>query len=195
VAALAPFAPLAQGRGGGGGDGAWGGRESARRLAANKRGDARRGDGRGRGGGCTDGGNDIRRAPEEKEKAIFHPEVSGRFPSSMFLDWPGPKVSCLRVRRVASAVPPLAPAKVLRTDAVVPTRRRSSRASQTAVSSMTAATSGSRDAAGPSEPQPVATNLEPLPVAAEAQQAATATDLPQPATTVEPQQPAAEAGP
>jgi hypothetical protein len=31
-------------------------------------------------------------SPEEKEKGIFHPEVSGRFPSSMFLDWPGPKL-------------------------------------------------------------------------------------------------------
>jgi hypothetical protein len=132
-------------------------------------GGVRRGDGWWRGGGRTGGGNDVRRAPEEKEKGIFHPEVSGRSTSSTFLDWPGPKISCLRVRRVASAVPPLASAKVLRTDAVVPTRRRSSRASRTAVSTVTAATSGSRDAAGPSEPQPAATTLEPLPVAAEAQ--------------------------
>jgi hypothetical protein len=48
-------------------------------------------DGRGCGGGHTGGGNDVRRAPEEKEKGIFHPEVSDRFPSSAFLYWSGPK--------------------------------------------------------------------------------------------------------
>jgi hypothetical protein len=68
------------------------------------------------------------------------------------LDWPGPEVSCSRVRRVASAVTPLALARVLRTDAVVPTRRRSSRASRTATSRAAAESSGSHDAAGPPEP-------------------------------------------
>jgi hypothetical protein len=51
----------------------------------------RRGDGRGRGGDRTGGGNDVRRAPEEKKEGIFHPEVSGHFPSSAFSDWPWPK--------------------------------------------------------------------------------------------------------
>jgi hypothetical protein len=92
--------PLAQSRGGGGGDGAWGGRRSARRQATNERGDAHRGgagacrgDGRRCCGGHTGGGDNVRRAPEEKEKekGIFYPEVSDRFPSSAFSVWPGPK--------------------------------------------------------------------------------------------------------
>jgi hypothetical protein len=90
---VAALAPLAQSWGGGGGDGAWCGRRSARRRATSKRGDAchgdsgaRRGDGRGRGGG-----NGVRRAPEEKEEGIFHPMVSGHFPSSAFSDWSWPK--------------------------------------------------------------------------------------------------------
>jgi hypothetical protein len=72
--------PLAQGRGGGGRNGAWGGRRSARRQATYERGDACRGgagachgDGRGCGGGHTSGGNHVRRAPEEKEKGGFPP--------------------------------------------------------------------------------------------------------------------------
>jgi hypothetical protein len=75
-----------------------GGRRSARRQATYERSDAhrgtagaRRGDGRGCGGGHTGGGDNVRRAPEEKEKGIFLPEVSDCFPSSAFLDWPGPK--------------------------------------------------------------------------------------------------------
>jgi hypothetical protein len=39
----------------------------------------------------TAGGNDVRRAPDEEEKGIFYPEVSGHFPSSAFSDWPWPK--------------------------------------------------------------------------------------------------------
>jgi hypothetical protein len=90
--------PLAQSRGGGGGNGAWGGCRSVRRQVTYERGDARRGsvgarrgDGRGCGGGHTGGGDNVRRAPEKKEEGIFHPEVSDCFPSSAFLDWPGPK--------------------------------------------------------------------------------------------------------
>jgi hypothetical protein len=63
--------PLAQSRGGGGRDGASGGRTSARRQATYERGNARRrsvgahrGDGRGCGGGHTGGGNHVRRAPD-----------------------------------------------------------------------------------------------------------------------------------
>jgi hypothetical protein len=94
-----PSPPFAQSRGGGEGDDAWGGHRSAHCQATYERGDARcrnasvrRGDGRGCGGGHAGGGDNVRRAPEEKEKGIFHPEVSGRFPSSAFLDWPGPKL-------------------------------------------------------------------------------------------------------
>jgi hypothetical protein len=44
-------------------------RGDARRGGA----DARRGDGRGCGGGYAGGGDNVRRAPEEKEKGIFPP--------------------------------------------------------------------------------------------------------------------------
>jgi hypothetical protein len=64
-------------------------------------------------------------------------------------------------------VPPLTPAKVLRTDAVVPSRRRSSRASRAAASTATVVSGDLRSAAEVSEPQLVATTTEPLPVAAE----------------------------
>jgi hypothetical protein len=45
-----------------------------------------------RGAAAAGGGDNVRRTPEEKEKGIFHPEVSGRFPSSAFTDRPGPKI-------------------------------------------------------------------------------------------------------
>jgi hypothetical protein len=66
--------PLAQSRGGGGRDDAWGGRRSARRQATYEGGDAhregagtRRGDGRGCGGGHTCGGDNFRRAPRKRK--------------------------------------------------------------------------------------------------------------------------------
>jgi hypothetical protein len=65
------FAPLAQSSGGGGRDGAWGGRGRDRRQAAYERGDARHGDGWGRGGGHTGGGYSARRAPEEEEAGLL----------------------------------------------------------------------------------------------------------------------------
>jgi hypothetical protein len=62
--------PLAQSRGGGRGDNAWGGRGSARRQAAYERGDtrrrgadARRGIDWGRGGGHAGGGHNVLRPP------------------------------------------------------------------------------------------------------------------------------------
>jgi hypothetical protein len=83
--------PLAQSRGGGGRDGAWGGCRSAHRLATYERGDAhhggagaRHGDGWGRGGGHADGGYSARRAPEKKETRVFHPEVGDCFPLVAF---------------------------------------------------------------------------------------------------------------
>jgi hypothetical protein len=82
-----PSPPLAQSRGGGERDGAWGGRRSARRRATYKGGNARRGgagarrgDGRGCGSGHTGGGDNVRRAPEEKEARVFLPEVGDYFP-------------------------------------------------------------------------------------------------------------------
>jgi hypothetical protein len=90
--------PLTQSPVGGGGDGAWGGCRSACRQATYGRGDARRGgagaccgDGWGCGDGHTGGGNNVRRAPEEKEARFFHPEVGDCFHSTSFLDRPGPK--------------------------------------------------------------------------------------------------------
>jgi hypothetical protein len=85
-------------------------------------------------------------------------------------------------------VPPLAPTKVLRSDATVPTRWRSSRASRAAVSTTTAASGDSCGAVEVSVPQPAATTTEPLRVATEAQQAATVAEPQQLATAVEPQQ-------
>jgi hypothetical protein len=76
------FTSLAQSRGSGGRDSAWGGRGSARCQVAYERGDARRegacarhGDGWGCNGGHTGGDNNVRRAPEEEETRVLHPEV------------------------------------------------------------------------------------------------------------------------
>jgi hypothetical protein len=81
------FAPLAQSRGGGRGDDARGGRGSTRHQATYERGDARRGGARARrwddwgcSGGYAGGGDNVRRAPEEEETRIFHPEVGDRSP-------------------------------------------------------------------------------------------------------------------
>jgi hypothetical protein len=71
---------------------------------------------------------------------------------------------------------PLAPAKVLRTDAAVPTRRRSSRASRAAASTATAASRDSRGVAEVSEPQPAAATTEQQQVVAGAQQAPAAAE-------------------
>jgi hypothetical protein len=84
-------------------------------------------------------------------------------------------------------VPPFAPAKVLRTDAAVPTRQRSSRASRAAASTATVASDGSRGVVDLSEPRLAATTTEPLPVAAEAPQVAAVAEPQQPAVEVEPQ--------
>jgi hypothetical protein len=84
------FAPLAQSRGSGGGDDAWGGRGSARHQATFERGNAHRGgagarywDDWGRGGGHAGGGYNARGAPEEEEAGILHPEVGDRSPIAM----------------------------------------------------------------------------------------------------------------
>jgi hypothetical protein len=44
----------------------------------------RRGNGWGRGGGHAGGGYNARRAPEEEETRVFHPEVGDCFPSTAF---------------------------------------------------------------------------------------------------------------
>jgi hypothetical protein len=56
---------------------------------------------------------------------------------------------------------PLAPAKVLRVDAFVPTRRRSSRATRAAVSTAVTASRRPRNAAEASGPRPVTPTMEP----------------------------------
>jgi hypothetical protein len=88
--------PLAQSRGGGGRDSAWGGRGNARRQAAYERGATRRGgagarrwDDWGRGGGHASGGHSVRRAPEEDEAGILHPEVGDCSWGLCLLDWRG----------------------------------------------------------------------------------------------------------
>jgi hypothetical protein len=55
-------------------------------------------------------------------------------------------------------MPALAPAKVLRSDAAVPTKRRSSRASRATASTTTAASEDSRGAAAVAGPQQAATS-------------------------------------
>jgi hypothetical protein len=72
--------PLAQSRGGGRGDSAKGGRGSIRRQAAYERGHARRGDDWGCGGGHAGLGHNARRAPEEEEVGLLHPEVGDHSP-------------------------------------------------------------------------------------------------------------------
>jgi hypothetical protein len=81
------FAPLAHSCGGGKGDNTWGERGSAHRQAAYERGDARhrgtgvrRGDDRECGGRHAGHGRNVRRAPDEEEARILHPELGDRSP-------------------------------------------------------------------------------------------------------------------
>jgi hypothetical protein len=66
---------------------------------------------------------------------------------------------------------PLAPAKVLRPDVSVPTRRRSSRATRAAVSMAGTASGGSQDAAEASGLRPATSTTEPQQAVAEARRA------------------------
>jgi hypothetical protein len=81
-------------------------------------------------------------------------------------------------------MPPLAPAKVLRSDATLPTWRRSSRVSRAAGSTATAVSEGSRGVAAAAGPQQEAKTTEPRQsvAAVEAQQVATAAEPRQVAT-------------
>jgi hypothetical protein len=63
---------------------------------------------------------------------------------------------------------PLAQAKVLRTGASVPTRRRSSRGTRAAARTAATASGGSQDAADASGPRPVTSTTEPQQAVAEA---------------------------
>jgi hypothetical protein len=65
--------------------------------------------------------------PEEEETRVFHPEVGNCSPIAVSFRSARASLSRLCVRRVAPTMHALAPAKVLRSDAVVPTKRRSSR--------------------------------------------------------------------
>jgi hypothetical protein len=83
---------------------------------------------------------------------------------------------CSRVCRVTPTVPPLAPAKVLRADASVPTRQRSSRATRVAVGTAAAASGGSRGVAEASRPRLVTSPTGLQPAVAEARQAPAAAE-------------------
>jgi hypothetical protein len=121
----------------------------------------------------------VRRTLEEEEAQFLHLEVSSRLSRRSSFEGPKPNSSCFCVRGVAPTVPPLAPAKALRTDASVPTRRRSSRAPR-ATGSAAATTSGPlRSAAAAAEPQQVATTTTALMTVA----AAALSALPAPAPT------------
>jgi hypothetical protein len=84
---------------------------------------------------------------------------------------------------------PLAPAKVLRADASVPTRQRSSRATRAAVSTTATASGGSQDASEASRPRLVTSTTEPQQTVVEARQVAEA----QPEALVTAAQPATSA--
>jgi hypothetical protein len=113
---------------------------------------ARRGDDWGCGGGHVGRGHNARRAPEEEEEGLFHPEVSDLSPKCHVFETPVPDFSFSCSQGGAHRAP-LAPAKVLRSDAAVPTRRSSSRAPRAAGGTATAASEGPRSVAAATEPQ------------------------------------------
>jgi hypothetical protein len=78
---------------------------------------------------------------------------------------------CFHFRKVVPTVPPLAPAKVLRADASVPTRRRTSRAPRAGASTAATASESSQGAAEASRPQLVVSPAEPQPAVAEGREA------------------------
>jgi hypothetical protein len=165
-----------------------GGRGSARRQAAYKRGDARHGGASARRGvdwgqgGChIGGGHNVRRAPEEEEAGILHPEVGDRCPTRRVFEMSEGSTLLFSRSQGSTHRAPLAPAKVLRSDAAVPTRWHSSRVSWAAGSTATAASEGSRGTAAALEPQPAVAAMELL-------QAATAAETRQAATAAEPRQ-------
>jgi hypothetical protein len=78
--------------------------------------------------GCHGGAS---RTLEEEEAGLLQFEVSSSLPTCpCFRGWSS--TLCFFVHRVAPTVPTLAPAKALRSDASVPTRRHSSRAPRAA---------------------------------------------------------------
>jgi hypothetical protein len=162
----------APGGGGGCAAGGGGGRGPPPRQAAYERGDARRWDDRGCGSDHAGGGRNVRRAPEEEETGILHPEVGDHCPTRRIFETSEGLTFLLSRSQGGAHHAPLAPAKVLRSDAAVPTRRRSSRASRAAGSTGTEESEGSRGAAAALEPQQAATVAEPR----------------RPSTAVEPQQ-------
>jgi hypothetical protein len=91
----------------------------------------------------------------------------------------GDVILCFCVCRVTPTVPPLALAKVLRTDASVPTRRRSSRATRAAAVTAVAASGSSQGAAKASRPRPVTPPTGPQPAVAEARRAPAVTEAQQ----------------
>jgi hypothetical protein len=78
---------------------------------------------------------------------------------------------CLHFCRAVPTVPPLAPAKVLREDGSIPTRRCSSRAPRAGPSEAATASASSQGAAEVSRPQPVVSPTRPQPAVAEERQA------------------------
>jgi hypothetical protein len=154
--------------GGSRGASAWGGRGSALRRAVYERDGARaevptrvtevparRGGVWERDGGDVSRGLSARRALEEEEAGLLHPEVGYRtfrrpiferrkfnLSDFAFAGW----------RRLS----PLAPAKALRADASIPTRRHSSRAPRVTRSTVTATSKAPRSVAAAAEPQQAA---------------------------------------
>jgi hypothetical protein len=113
---------------------------------------------------CDGGGGGGRRRSdcrtlEEEEAWFLHLEVSSHLSRHSGFEGLEPNSSCFCVCRVAPTVPPLTPAKALRSDASVPTRRRSSRASRVTGSTTAATGEPPRSAAAAAELQQVATAI------------------------------------
>jgi hypothetical protein len=130
----------------------------------------RGGGGRRRGGGHAGRARDVSGDLEEEEAGLLLLEVRSCLSRGRVLDWRGCDTlfSCLQGDANRA---PLAPAKVLRADASVPTRRRSLRATRAAVGTAVTASGGSQDAAKAPGPRPATSTTEPQQAVAKARRA------------------------
>jgi hypothetical protein len=111
-----------------------------------------------RDGGGVGRGLSARRALEEEETGLFHPEVGHRSSRHSVSRGVSLIFSISHLQGGADR-PPIAPAKALRAAASVPTRRLSSRAPRAAGSAATATSKGPRSMAAAVEPQQVVAAL------------------------------------
>jgi hypothetical protein len=105
-----------------------------------------------RGGDCAGRAGVVGRDLEEEEACLFLLEVRHLSFREVACLIGGDLTVCSCLRRVVPTVPPLAPAKVLRADASIPTQRRSSRAPRAGSSAVATAGESSQGAAEASRP-------------------------------------------